>query len=101
MIAAFAAQVKSPLSLTAGGNFTMPDGAELFVVARTAVTGAVNFATARGVTYHLKDVALNGKAKLGYFEKGTVINFAPSVARSFDLHIRTLGPTTAKIASHL
>lgn len=79
----------------------MPSEAELFVIARTAVVGASDFATCRGVAYGAKDVPLNGSFRLGFFEKGSVVSFAPSAARSFDLHIRYPMDLTQKVASHL
>jgi hypothetical protein len=93
--------VKTPSVLSAGGKFTTPSSGELYLVMRAAVSGVVNFATVRGKTLHVKDVANGGKVKLGWFEKGTVIDFGLVPTRAFDIHVRTSSTGTSKIASHL
>lgn len=79
----------------------MPAEGELHVVVTLAVVGAINFATCRGKTYQIKDVAAGGKAKLGFFEKGSIISFAAVSTRQFDLHIKGSFTTSSKIADHL
>jgi hypothetical protein len=96
------ALVKTPATLQAGGSFTTPAGGEIYVVMRTAIVGSKVFAKSRGKDLIATDVANGGKFCLGWFEKGSVIDFSPAAALAFDLHIKTTSTGgTSKIVGHL